>query len=339
MMLSARAETILKSIIGEYIVSGVPVSSQRVTDKCGLRVSPATIRNEMMNLEQEGYITRPHTSAGSIPSDKGYRYYVDSEVDFELPLTEQRMVSHLFHQVEEKLEDWIGLAATLIAQLSQNMALVTGPKPADSRFMYLELIELQGPMVLAVFVLHGAKIRQQLVNFNPPISQSILTAIANKLNQVYYGLTTTEISVKDIDLSFAERYLTDCLIKLMQSEDEQEYGEPHVEGLQFTLNQPEFADSHRIQGLVKLVEQRNLLRSIAPVESDKARIFIGRENKTEALQNCSIVTIGYGLPREARGTIGVIGSTRMHYTRTIATVNYLSSVLSELVARLYGKCS
>ncbi|MFC2043774.1 heat-inducible transcriptional repressor HrcA [Chloroflexota bacterium] len=338
-MLSSRAETVLESIVGQYITSTLPVSSQKVTDVCGLMISPATIRNEMVNLEDEGYIIRPHHSAGSIPSDKGYRHYVNSIDKARLPLVEQRLVSHLFHQVEEKLEEWIGLAATLIAQLSQNVALVTMPKPTDCRFGYVELMGLQSSVVLAVFVLYGAKVKQQLITFDQIMPQPVLTTIANKLNQAYYGLTTAEILAKNVEPSSTESQLTDCLVRIMRAEEEQECDEPHIEGLQFTLNQPEFAHSYRVQGLVKLMEQRNLLRTITPREllGHSVQVVIGRENKAEVLYDYSVVIGRYGLAKAAVGTIGVIGSTRMPYTRTIAVVNYLSSVLSELVARLYGK--
>ena len=114
--------------------------SQSITNDYELGVSAATIRNEMAHLEQEGYITRPHPSAGSIPSDKGYRYYVESLSDIKLPLAEQRLISHLFHQVERELDEWLSLAATLIAQMVQNVAVVTMPKPAACQFKHLELV-------------------------------------------------------------------------------------------------------------------------------------------------------------------------------------------------------
>jgi len=182
-MLSPRAETILNSIVNQYIVKAVPVPSQNIKDDYELGVSSATVRNEMARLEQEGYITRPHPSAGSIPSDKGYRYYVESLSDIQLPLAEQRLISHLFHQVEERqMEEWLRLAATLMARLAQNLAVVTMPKPISCHFKYLELVALQNSLALIVLVLHGTKLRQQLVTFDQVMSQAGLTAIANKLN-------------------------------------------------------------------------------------------------------------------------------------------------------------
>ncbi len=203
-MLSDRSEAILKSIVGQYIVKAAPVPSQSIINDFELAVSSATIRNEMMHLEQEGYITRPHSSAGSIPLDKGYRYYVETLSDIELPLTERLLVSHLFHQVERELEDWLSLAATLTAQLVQNVAVVTLPKPAHCRFRHLELVALKDSLALMVLVLHGALLRQQLITFDQAISQEELTAIANKLNDAYADKTRAKISAKKIKLAAAE---------------------------------------------------------------------------------------------------------------------------------------
>ncbi len=338
-MLSARTETILKVIVGQYITRATPVPSQSIVNEYELGVSPATIRNEMAYLEHEGYIIRPHPSAGSIPSDKGYRYYVDSLTNVELPLAEQRLVSHLFHQVEGELEEWLGLATTLIARLAHNFAIIAAPKPADHRFKHLELVALQDSLALAILVLHGARVKQQLINFDRVISQPRLIAISNKLNAAYSDLTSSQILAKDVELSSAEKQLTDFLVKVLQAEVEQEHEEPYLNGLHFMLSQPEFARSQRALALMELVEHRNLLRTITPhrLSSHGVQVVIGRENEAEVIQDYSVVISRYGLPDEAVGTIGVVGPTRMPYARTISTVVYLSSVLSTLLAELYGK--
>ncbi len=338
-MLSHRTETILKSIVGQYITKATPVPSQSIINDYELGVSPATIRNEMAYLEREGYINRPHPSAGSIPSDKGYRYYVESLTDIKLPLAEQCLIGHLFYQVEGELGEWLSLTATLIAQLAQNMAVVTMPKPVGCQFKHLELVALQDSLALVVLVLRGATIKQQLVTFDQIISQAELTAITYKLNAAYSGLTSTQIQAKNIDLSPAEQQLTDCLIKIMQAEDEQEYEEPYLNGWHFMLNQPEFTRSRRMLALMELVEHRNLLSTIVPhqLPSQGVQVIIGKENKAEAIHDFSVVISQYGLPQEAVGTIGVIGPTRMPYARAISTISYLSSVLSKLVAELYAR--
>jgi len=338
-MLSFRTEKVLKSIVGQYIVRATPVPSQSIIKDYELKVSPATIRNEMAYLEQEGYITRCHPSAGSIPSDKGYRYYVESLSDIELPLAEQRLIRHLFHQIERELEEWLRLTAKLLAQLVQNMAIVTTPKPANCQFKHLELIALQDSLALIVLILHAAKVKQQLITFDQVMPQPKLTAIANKLNITYSDLTSSQILAKGIKLSSFEQQLTDCLLKMMQTEDEQKHEEPYLDGLHFMLNQPEFAHNQRMLPLMELVDHRNLLRIIAPqgLTSHGVQVVIGKENKAEVIQDYSVVISRYGLAKEAAGTIGVIGPTRMPYARAISTVSYLSSVLSGLMAELYGR--
>ena len=338
-MLSFRTEKVLKSIVGQYIVRATPVPSQSIIKDYELKVSPATIRNEMAYLEQEGYITRCHPSAGSIPSDKGYRYYVESLSDIELPLAEQRLIRHLFHQIERELEEWLRLTAKLLAQLVQNMAIVTTPKPANCQFKHLELIALQDSLALIVLILHAAKVKQQLITFDQLMPQLKLTAIANKLNIAYSDLTSSQILAKGIKFSPIEQQLTDCLLKMMQAEDEQKHEEPYLDGLHFMLNQPEFAHNQRMLPLMELVDHRNLLRIIAPqgLTSHGVQVVIGKENKAEVIQDYSVVISRYGLAKEAAGTIGVIGPTRMPYARAISTVSYLSSVLSGLMAELYGR--
>lgn len=338
-MLSPRSETILKSIVGQYIARAVPVPSQSIINDFELAVSPATIRNEMAHLEQEGYIIRPHPSAGSIPSDKGYRYYVETLSDIELPLAEQLLISHLFHQVERELEEWLSLAAALTAQLAQNVAIVTMPKPANCQFRHLELVALKDSLVLVVLVLHGARLKQQLIIFDQVISQSELTKVANKLNIAYSGLTRARILAKKIKLSPTEQQVTDCLLKIMQAEDEQEYEKSCLDGLHFTLNQPEFRRGQRGLALMELVDCQKLLKTVAPEKLGNrgVQVIIGKENKTEAIQDYSVVISKYGLSEEAAGIVSVVGPTRMPYARTISAVGYLSSVLSRLVAELYGE--
>jgi len=325
--------------VEQYIVKATPVSSQSIINGYELGVSTATIRNEMAHLEQESYITRPHSSAGSIPSDKGYRYYVETLMDIQLPLAEQRLINHLFHQVEGELEEWLNLAATLIAQLVQNVAVITIPKPIACQFKHLELVALHDSLALLVLVLRGARAKQQLITFTQAISQSELTTIANKLNTTYSGLTSSRILAKGTGLSSTEQQVTDCLLKVMKAEDEQEYQEPYLDGLHFILNQPEFAHSQRMLNLMELVEHRNLLRSIVPsgLTNQGVQVVIGKENRAEVIHDYSVVISHYGMLQEAVGTIGVVGPTRMPYARAISTVDYLSSVLSRLVTELYGR--
>jgi heat-inducible transcriptional repressor len=338
-MLSSRKQAILKSIVEQYVNRAMPVPSQDVVHSYELAVSSATVRNEMAFLEQEGYIIRPHTSAGSVPSDKGYRYYVETLETMAMPASEQVLVDHLFHQVEEELENWLSLAATLLAQLTRNVAVVSIPKSAGSRFKHVELVSLQDLMALIVFVLSGAKVKQQLINFAGPVDQAQLTSMANKLNSVCAGLTADEIVARKNELSPAEAAIIEYLVRMMQTEDARSPEETCLEGWHFLFDQPEFVHTSGLLSLMELAEHRHLLRTILPINLPAAgvQVVIGKENEAEAVHNCSVVIGRYGLPGEAMGTVGVVGPTRMQYARNVAVVSYLSSVLSELIGELYGK--
>jgi heat-inducible transcriptional repressor len=315
------------------------VPSQAVADKADLGVSPATIRNEMAQLEKDDYLIRPHTSAGCIPSDKGYRYYVESIENITLPREEQYLISHTFHQVEREVEAWLSLTASLLAKLTQNVAVVSLPKATDCKLKHLELIAVQDARALMVAVLEGAVVKQKLITFDAPITQADLTAISNKLNGIYAGLTRDQIAGNKTELTAPEKKATEHLIEIMLAEDGKEYQEPFLDGWHFMLEKPEFAHGDQARKLMELVEHHGLLKVIAPTELRQTgvRVIIGKENQNEAIQNCSVVICRYGLPKEASGTIAVVGPTRMPYSHTIPTVYYLSSVLNQLMGWLYGK--
>jgi heat-inducible transcriptional repressor len=256
-----------------------------------------------------------------------------------LPPAEERLISHVFHQVEQEVETWLSLTATLLSRLVQNVAVVSMPRSADCKLKHMELIALQDTLALAVVVLYGARIKQKLITFDQAVYQPTLTTISNRLNMAFSGLSSQQISAKEMELSPLEKQVTDHLVDIMQAEERQENEETYFDGWHFMLNQPEFSHSDRMRDLMELVEQRSLLKVIVPagIRQHVVHVIIGKENKETAIQNCSVVICRYGLPDEATGTIGVVGPTRMPYSRTIPTVYYLSSVLSELVAGLYGK--
>jgi heat-inducible transcriptional repressor len=258
--------------------------------------------------------------------------------NIELPLAEQRLISHLFHQIEKEMEEWLNLAVTLIAQRVQNIAIVTVPRPAAGQLKHFELVLLHDNLALVVLVLRGARVRQQLLTFDQVMAQADLAVIANKLNTAYSGLTGSQIRIKKVALSPVEQQVTDCLLEMMKAEDKQQHEELYTDGLHFMLNQPEFSHSQRMLTLMELVEQKRLAEVIVPesLVNSGVQVTIGRENKAEVIQDLSVVTCRYGLPDEAVGTIGVIGPTRMPYAHAISTIGYLSLLMSGLVAELYG---
>jgi len=339
-MLSRRSEVILKAIVGQYIAKASPISSGSISGDAELNVSSATIRNEMVRLEKEGYIIRPHHSSGSIPLDKGYRNFVDGLAGAKLPVAEQRMVSHLFHQVEGELDGWLTLAASVLSQMVQNVALVTMPRTEKCTVKHIEVVSIQENLALVIIVFEGARVRQQLISFDEPVEQQELKTIAGQLSEKLSGMSRSKVLREKEVLGETEQKIIDCLVKEMEAEDYRQYDESYLDGLHYTLNQPELAQNHWLTlQLMELVEQRNLARSITPsnIIRDGVQVVIGRENETESVHDYSVVISRYGLPGEAVGTISVVGPTRMHYARTIATVDYLSLVLNILVAKLYGK--
>ncbi len=340
--LTERKENILKVITGEYIARATTVASECVARNYGLGISSATVRNEMAQLEEEGYVTRPHPSAGCIPTDKGYRYYVESlEWDKGLPLAEQRLLQRLFRESERDMEEWLKLATKLLAYLVRNIALVTLPKASECHFKRLELVALQDFAVLLILILREAKLKQKFLSCEQAIAQEELNAITNKLNATYFGLTRSQISIKARGLSPQEERVTEALLKLMQVEDEPEYEKPYLDGLRHMLSQPEFAQSDRMFSLMELLEERSLLEAIVPQglsqEGLRVRVIIGEENQEEAMHQCSVVITEYGIPGELSGAIGVVGPTRMRYGRTISSVHCLSSLLSGMMIQLYGR--
>jgi heat-inducible transcriptional repressor len=334
--LTPREETILTSIVRQYIERALPVSSTSVLEECGLEVSSATVRNDVARLEEEGYILRPHHAAGSVPSDVGYRYYVGTLRRTQLPLEEQFLINHLFHQVEDKLEEWLNLAATLLARQTRSVAVVTAPRPAASRVKHIELVSLQPQLALAVLVLEGAKVRQQLLNFDDVKSQEDLSRLSARLNRLFTGLDAAGVRARSATLSKDEGFVTENLLRMMEAEDQRGSREMFLDGWHYLLSQPEFSHSERLAGLMNLAEERKLTEIMSAGTEAGVQVFIGRENRAEAIKDCSLLISGYGLPDETLGTVAVVGPTRMAYQRAISVLSYISSLISLLVAELYG---
>ena len=330
-----RRETVLRAIIEDYITRVAPVSSGAIAERYGLKVSPATIRNDTAYLEREGYIMHPHHSAGSVPTDKAYRYYVELiGEEVELPRVEEYLIRQISQEAKEELEQWLRTVAALLARLVHNLVVITAPKAVRCRFKHLDLVALQDFMGLLIVVLCEAKVRRQVLSFNRKISQDELTELANKLTAIYGGMTGSEISARSERLNPEERLLSESVADIMAAEDKPEYGAPYLEGLRLLLSQPEFTDSPRILGILEVLEGEDWLRNVFYQESGKGgvKIVIGEENPEPALQDLSLIASPYGLLNKAGGIVGVIGPKRMDYARAISSLNCLSTLLSNSVA-------
>ncbi|MBI2914230.1 MAG: heat-inducible transcription repressor HrcA [Chloroflexi bacterium] len=333
-MLTERRQRLLQFIVDEYVNTAQPVGSGAIVDKYRFPASPATVRNEMARLEEEGFIVQPHTSAGRVPTDRGYRYYVESLMPQEsLPEDAQQTIRHQFHQAARELEEWARLAAAILAARLHNAAVVTAPHSPEPRLRWLELVSVHDYLALLVVVLQEARVLQQTLALRRPLSQDELTTIARRLNDLLAGMTTAQIRERRLELLPPEAAVVDAAVALLDGADETGFEPSFLEGLRDLLRQPEFAQGERILGLLELLEGRNLPKAIpqGPLPAHEIRIIIGGEHPTDAMRLCSVVTTRYGGPSGLRGTLSVVGPTRMHYPRAVATVRYMASLMEELL--------
>jgi len=335
-MLTDRRSELLNVIVEEYVDTAQPVGSQYVVRKHRMPYSSATVRLEMGRLESEGYIIQPHTSAGRVPSDKGYRYYVESLMEEEaLGREERETIRHQFHQAERAMEQWFQLAAAVLAHSVSNFAVVTSPTSRETRLRHVQLVPLQETSALCVVVLNEARIRQQVLSFREPVNQAALLAAAFRLNERVGGLTATELRNLAEPAHELDATVLRAVIELLEQE-EVALGDVFRDGVREVLSQPEFARSERMIELIDVLEQRTLSAAI-PVRqlSDEGiSVVIGSENSHDAMRECSVVIARYGTEDGASGIVAVLGPTRMRYARTIPTVRYLASLLGDLVAQI-----
>lgn len=336
-MLTKRQETILDVIIGEYVNHVTPVPSSSIAKRYGLSLSSATIRNEMSELEGEGYIHRRHISGGGIPSDKGYRHHLDMlEPPPALDPRQERFVRHRFSEVTRDLEGGTQLLAGLASELVDNMAVATVPKAAQSRIKRLEVVALQEALSLLVLVLQEARIKQRLLPMGMVMTQDELTAISNKLSDKLGGASRGELVAFDWDLSPVEQLVLSATNEIMIEEDANRFEEPRVSGLRRLLNQPEFSTNSKVRALVEMLEDRTFLRELlaSVLQDGQFQAVIGEENKSDDMQGCTILVSSYGSPSGISGLVGVIGPTRMEYRKSVGSLQLLSTLMGELVEDL-----
>lgn len=340
MALSERRARILTFIVDDFVDSALPVGSQALVERHALGLSSATVRNEMAALEDEGMITHPHTSAGRIPSNRGYRYYVSSLMpERELNRTERLTILHQFHQASRQLEEWVSLAASVLANSTRNVALVTQPRLLEVRLKQLQLVELLDNRALLVVVTNDSGVHQQVLEFPVVMHQEALTRMAARLNAEFGGKTVAEFPAHEgaEPLSTPEATVVAAVTNILLREQSAAVESPIVEGVREMLRQPEFGHSDRMLDTLEAVDERRLRDAIpsqAIAESDVA-IVIGDENNPGPYQDMSFVLARYGPRDGAGGMLGVLGPTRMAYGDAVANVRYVSDVLTELMRTLY----
>lgn len=337
-MLTERRAQVLRLIVSDYIESATPVGSEQIVKRHHLELSPATIRNEMAKLEEEGYISHPHTSAGRVPSDLGYRYYVEMLMEEPNVSTEEQMrILHQFHQSTAELNEWLQLAASVMAQSLRNMAVVSAPRTARSRLKHVELVSLHDHSALLVVVLQEVKVRQQMLALRDAATQDDLSRLSRKLNHLFAGFTGAQIAARAAELPLLEEQIALTVGEIVHTEDVVEFPDPHLEGIRNVLSQPEFARSERLLDMLEALDERNIARTLPQTEVGESGVvvIIGSENRDSVLRDCSIVLGRYGDRAGSQGTLAIVGPTRLPYARAIATVRYVGSLITELMMKLY----
>jgi len=345
--MNERRQLVLKLVIQEFIETSLPVASELLVRRYGLNYSSATIRNEMSALEELGYLTHWHTSAGRVPTDAGYRYYVENLMDrTPLSATEQRTIRHQFYQVRSELDQWIQLAGAVLARTAQNASVVTPPRSYQARFKHLELIAIHDTTVLLVLVLHDGTIRQQTFTLETARQQEDLSRSAARINErshdapieriedmLAHDRAQTPSAFDDL-----EQQVLELVVKAMRQLEDQLNSQIHSDGLIEMLNQPEFAQVERVRQVLEMLQGGKGLGPLIPrvLASNGVQVVIGGEHSRDEMREYSVVLSRYGIADEVVGVLGVIGPTRMAYPRTISTVRYISTVMSDLLGDLYG---
>jgi heat-inducible transcriptional repressor len=342
MSLSDRRARILALIVDDFVGSAQPVGSQSLVERHQLGLSSATVRNEMAVLEDEGMITHPHTSAGRIPSHRGYRYYVSSLMpERNLTNQEQFTILHQFHQASRQLEEWVGLAASVLANNLHNVALVTQPRLLEVRLKQIQLVELLEIRALLVAVTSDSGVHQRTVDFPVAAHQDQLTRLATRLNAEFGGKTVAEFPQRNAEaepIGAVESAIIATLTDLMLREQAARVESPIIEGVREMLRQPEFGHSDRMLDTLEAVDERRLREAIPSGSLDEqgVAVVIGDENRDGPYQDMSFVLARYGPEGGAGGILGILGPTRMQYGDAVANVRYVSDVLTELMREFYG---
>jgi heat-inducible transcriptional repressor len=343
--LDLRSQAILRAVIEEYVTTATPVASQALVERYRLGVSSATVRAVLAELEAAGLLTHPHTSAGRVPTEQGYRFYVESIVDSTpLPPVEQLMIRHQFGQVEYASEHWFRLAATTLASLTRAAGLATPAKPISAHLRHLDLVSISDHTASLILVLREGALKQVLFALDEPTEQHELTNVANYLNELLDGLTARDAERTLAALDPAQpalalpRQVGERVVHALGEFDAAAIEELFSDGLLNVMEAPEFAQSEKLRRVFAALENRAYLAQlIAGVAgSNRVRVFIGHENAAEEMADVSLVLAPYGHPGRAVGVVGVLGPTRMAYPQAIGTVRFVSGLMNELIDHLYA---
>jgi heat-inducible transcriptional repressor len=339
--LEERNREILKLIIRSYVTSGEPVGSRTLAKSMDWRFSPATIRNVMADLEDEGYLAQPHTSAGRIPSEKGYRFYVDHLADSgRLSRSDERYVSRMLAESDSP-EEVMSRASVVLSTISKNIGIVIAPPMGATVLKHIEFLDLSDGKILVIFVSTSGVVQRRLIRVGERYTQEELDKAGRYLVEKFSGKTLTEIRNELLRMMQAERSLFDRMLSLLQtwgetlSQPESAEG-IYLQGATNIINQPEFADVERMRTLFLMFEEKGRLvkilnECIASSPPEGVRIVIGSELGVPDMRDFTLITASYASMDHTTGFLGIIGPTRMEYERGISIVEYLGRLVGEMI--------
>jgi heat-inducible transcriptional repressor len=347
--LTPRQQTLLAFVVREFVETAKPVGSKLLAEKYRLDASAATIRAELARLEEMGYLTHPHTSAGRMPTDSGYRYFVERLMgEVELPINEQRTIAHQFHQSRLDLTQWMQLAASVLARsglvsrpggMYRNalVALVTPPHARQARLKHLQLISTQGRLVLLIVVFQDGSVKQEMLTLAEPMSQETLSELSARLNVSFANLSGDEVKTHlgSIDDTLSAEVLN-VVAGVMHRADAWAATDVYRDGLTEMLKLPEYEGREMAEALLSALDEQSLMEEVLAKAPGSAiggvQVVIGGESGWSELRSFSMVLSRYGVTDYATGTLGVLGPTRMPYGRAVSTVRFVSKLLTGLIS-------
>lgn len=332
--LNERKQNILRAVVVNYVKTAEPVGSRTVSRSHNMGLSSATIRNEMADLEELGYLIQPHTSAGRIPTQIGYRYYVDNLMDLDDLTEDEDLVLSSFLSAEKmrEIEQIINNSSRVLSSATNQTSLIMGPQFKKSAFHQLRILPLDEKRSLVVLITDTGFIKNKVIDMQQQLSQTELHQVVSYLNQKLYGLTIDQVTTSLInelkrDLFRRLEILEQAFILLEESLKEEKQIRVFLGGTTNILNQPEFKDVDKIRRMLNLFEQEPLLFKILEDTSNESEddiaVRIGTENEHEDIKECTLITGTYKIHDKTLGTVGVLGPTRMDYSRVISVMRRL----------------
>jgi len=334
--LDKRKAYILATVVYEYIATAEPVGSNTLTQKYNLGVSSATVRNEMAELEAGGYLVQPHTSAGRVPSDTGYRTYVDDLMQPEtLAPEDRRRIRDDLREASRELDDLIDSASRLLGRLSNNLAFVTKPQPETQSFKHIQLIWLSPHTGVAIVVTSLGVAAQSVFEVSAELEADALTRLSNALNARLGNRLMREITDRDVQVCVDELGLSEDLrgavLNAMRSARSAQAPSIAAAGAQNLLDQPEFQDLRKLRSILRIVEEQKTLYDMVAdaIGSEAPSVKIGSELGLDELADLSVITVPYRFGKNAIGMLSILGPRRMPYGRLVALASGTADTLSE----------